>query len=153
MMTTYENLGPTRRWWFFLLAGHAARELLDDLDRLDEPLDAPVLTSPYTVPGAARPPRALAAPRTPLALAPTPAVRPQPTYPDSKRRAVCQGLRQDWSALADRVGIPAADRSRFAVGAKPQGVWDWLDGRGRLGELPAALRSLGLNQLADILDS
>lgn len=64
---------------------------------------------------------------------------------------VTERLASDWHKLADYFDIPLADRGRFGHGREPQGVWEWLEVRNRLGELAAALADIRRNDLADLL--
>ncbi|MFI6070610.1 hypothetical protein ACIA5C_03345 [Actinoplanes sp. NPDC051343] len=60
-------------------------------------------------------------------------------------------LNVDWPDLADLVGVPPYQRARFGPGDEPRGVWEWLEARGRLAELPSALVEIGRPELADLL--
>ena len=64
---------------------------------------------------------------------------------------VCQRLVQDWRRLADYVGIRPDERARFSQGYEPQGVWEWLEARNRLAELPDALVAIGRDDLVEEL--
>ncbi len=55
--------------------------------------------------------------------------------------------------LADLLGIPQHDVRTFGPGQAGRTVWDWLENRGRLGELPYALRGVAREDLAQILES
>ena len=67
------------------------------------------------------------------------------------KREVCRRLGQDWQDLADILEIPTADRPRFDKGREPHGIWEWLEFRGKLGELEQGLRSINRSELADLL--
>jgi hypothetical protein len=69
-------------------------------------------------------------------------------YPGKVKITVCDRLHDDWSKLADYLEIPIADRRRFERGREPQGVWEWLQDRGKLGLLEAALSHIGRDDLA-----
>lgn len=69
-------------------------------------------------------------------------------YPGKVKITVCDRLHDDWSKLADYLEIPIADRRRFERGREPQGVWEWLQDRGKLGLLEAALSHIGRDGLA-----
>jgi hypothetical protein len=56
---------------------------------------------------------------------------------------VCQRLVNDWRDLADYFDIRPDERQRFPTGREPQEVWEWLQARTRLAELPEALRYIG----------
>lgn len=64
---------------------------------------------------------------------------------------VCRRLGAQWRDLADMVDIPHADRRTFERGYEAQGVWEWLEDRGRLGELAAVLRELDRHDLVALL--
>jgi hypothetical protein len=67
------------------------------------------------------------------------------------KREVCRRLGQDWQDLADILEIPTVDRLRFDKGREPHGIWEWLESRGKLGELEQGLRSINRSELADLL--
>jgi conflict system STAND superfamily ATPase/bDLD-like protein len=46
----------------------------------------------------------------------------------------------NWQDLADYFDIATSERHSFAPGREPQGVWEWLEARQRLSELPEAPR-------------
>ena len=73
--------------------------------------------------------------------------------PAAVRREVLRGLTYDWPDLADVVGVPSSDMRRFRPGDEAREVWDWLAGRGRIGDLPAALDEIGRPELARLLRS
>jgi nucleoside phosphorylase len=64
---------------------------------------------------------------------------------------VIRQLQFDWMDLADVLGVPTFVRARFPHGEGPRGVWEWLESRGRLGDLPAALEEVGRRDLADLM--
>jgi TIR domain len=66
---------------------------------------------------------------------------------------VCSRLLADWSQLADYLDVPLPDRARFERGREPQGVWEWLEARGRLVELARALTAIGRGELIEVLQS
>lgn len=47
------------------------------------------------------------------------------------------------------MGIPPATQRTFKQGEEPRRIWDWLLERKRLGRLPAALRAVDRDDLAD----
>lgn len=63
---------------------------------------------------------------------------------------LCQRLGDDWRLLADYFEIPDDQRRRFEKGWECQGVWTWLEARGRLGELPEGLRYIKRADLAEL---
>lgn len=66
----------------------------------------------------------------------------------STKLFVCDRLVGDWARLADELGIPLADRARFERGREPQGVWEWLEQRGQLGDMKGALTRIGRKDLS-----
>jgi hypothetical protein len=74
-------------------------------------------------------------------------------YPGQIKIAVCDRLLADWPRLADYLSVPPADRARFDRGREPQGVWEWLDARGRLAALAPALAAIGRGDLVEVLQS
>src|SRR5262249_1300564 len=65
---------------------------------------------------------------------------------------VCQELHKHWQDVADLFEIPGPHRAKFDRGREPQGVWEWLDERGKLDDLAGALRELHLHHIAARLD-
>ena len=74
-------------------------------------------------------------------------------YSGQTKIAVCNRLLADWSQLADYLDVPLPDRARFDRGREPQGVWEWLEARGRLAELARALAAIGRGDLVEVLQS
>lgn len=66
------------------------------------------------------------------------------------RIELCQRLGDDWRLLADYFEIPDDHRRRFEKGWECQGVWNWLEDRGRLDELPDGVRYINRADLADL---
>ncbi|MCG5446164.1 hypothetical protein NIE79_004732 [Micromonospora sp. NIE79] len=64
---------------------------------------------------------------------------------------IVQRLHFDWQDLADLVGVPGFERARFTPGDEPRALWEWLEVRGRLADLPAALTEVGRADLGDRL--
>jgi hypothetical protein len=62
-------------------------------------------------------------------------------FSGKQKLAFCRRL-DNWQDLATYFDIPADSQRGFAPGREPQGVWDWLEARGRLNELPAVLTCL-----------
>lgn len=67
--------------------------------------------------------------------------------------ALCKRLGNDWKHLADYFDIEPADQARFAEGDEGRDIWVWLEIRGRLGELPAALSGIGRVDLEQLFTS
>src|SRR6185312_15776390 len=72
-------------------------------------------------------------------------------YPGAVKLTVIQRLHDNWQDLADLVGVPVFARATFAHGQEPRQLWEWLEIRGRLGELPGALAEIGREDLAELL--
>jgi hypothetical protein len=72
-------------------------------------------------------------------------------YSGQTKIAVCNRLLADWPQLADHLDIPLPDRARFDRGREPQGVWEWLEARGRLADLAGALAAIGRGDLEEVL--
>ncbi len=65
--------------------------------------------------------------------------------------ALCDRLGDDWKRLADQLEIPPSDQARFDRGDEARGIWVWLENRGRLAELPDALKHIQREDLADLV--
>ena len=91
----------------------------------------------------------------PPPLPPDPAVSPNtlPKSPFSGKAkiAVCDHLGDDWRKLADSFEIPPADRARFEHGDQARGLWEWVENRRRLGELPQGLITIDRQDLVELL--
>ena len=74
-------------------------------------------------------------------------------YSGQTKIAICSRLLTDWPQLADYLDVPLPDRARFDRGREPQGVWEWLEARGRLAELAGALAAIGRDDLVEVLQS
>lgn len=64
---------------------------------------------------------------------------------------IIQRLSFDWQDLADLFGVPPFVKARFRPGDEPGELWEWLEIRRRLPELPAALDEIGRDDLAELL--
>jgi hypothetical protein len=62
-----------------------------------------------------------------------------------------QRLAGSWYDLADLAGISPADRARWGPGYEAGEIWDWLEARGRLRELPELCGQAGRPDLAALL--
>ena len=71
--------------------------------------------------------------------------RPQPQrlnavqFLGQAKLRVCERLTYDWPDLADYFDIPLAHRAKFERGREPQGVWEWVEQRHKLGGLKLGL--------------
>jgi hypothetical protein len=64
----------------------------------------------------------------------------------------CWRLGPSWPELCDYFEIEPYERMCFDRGREPRCVWEWLQIRGRLTELPGALRMIGRDDLVKVLD-
>lgn len=71
--------------------------------------------------------------------------------PGTAKLEVLRRLHADWREVADVVGVPGFERARFARGEEPRGLWDWLENRDRLTDLPGALAEVGRADLVHVL--
>jgi hypothetical protein len=89
----------------------------------------------------------------PPAGTPLPRRHPGTFKPSGKVKVeYTQRLLDDWHKLADCLGVSPADQKRFEQGLQARDIWDWLEVRGRLHELPEALRVIDRPDLADLLE-
>jgi len=90
-----------------------------------------------------------------LRQASPPVVDPKPPplapIPGRIKLEVCRRLGNDWSALADVCDIPNYEQHRFERGEEARAIWDWLENRKRLAELPQALDVISRPELAELL--
>ncbi|NTU75234.1 MAG: hypothetical protein HGA86_03855 [Anaerolineaceae bacterium] len=80
--------------------------------------------------------------------------RPNVANPFSGKAKVdfCDNLdSKDWPRLANYLKIPPRDQRRFEHGDEGRGIWEWLEIRRRLRELPEALKAIEREDLADLL--
>ena len=74
-------------------------------------------------------------------------------YSGRTKLDVCRRLGTGWQDLADYFDISANERRSFEPGREPQRVWEWLEARKRLHELPDALRYIGREDIVvDVLE-
>ena len=69
------------------------------------------------------------------------------TYDGKIKLAFCERLGKKWRDLADYFEIEISERDGFEQGNEAREVWEWLDRRERLNELPEALRYIGRDDL------
>jgi hypothetical protein len=144
----------TDRCWFFEVAALATRAFLQPDTRRDPPLTLPSMRR-ISPPDDSRPLVGVATPTPPPSVEREPATRFQLGTPElngSAKLDVCRRLGDDWRDLADVFQIRPHERSRFPRGEEPREIWDWLELRGRLGELRGALLSINRPDLAQRLD-
>ena len=71
---------------------------------------------------------------------------PEPPFSGKAKIAACDRLGDSWRKLADYFEIAPADRARFERGDEARGIWEWLENRRRLGELPRGLNRPGFRR-------
>jgi nucleoside phosphorylase len=76
---------------------------------------------------------------------------PTPTYSGKVKIVVCRRLGESWRDLADYFDVEDYDRRTFGYGREPQGLWQWLSDRDKLGELDQGLEFIGRDDLLDEL--
>ena len=81
----------------------------------------------------------------------SPASLPKPPFSGKAKIAACDHLGDSWRKLADYFEITPADRARFDRGDEARGIWEWLENRRRLGELPPGLIAAGRNDVVELL--
>lgn len=75
-------------------------------------------------------------------------------YSAKSKREFLRRMRDDEIAdLSDHMGISSYDVHRFQRKDPGREIWSFLESRGRLGELPAALRTMDRADLADELEA
>jgi hypothetical protein len=167
---TFDDLGVERRRWFLHLAGDAG-QAAERTFGIHLAVSPPELAS-TTVDAGPSLPRpttsydgwGLRSPAStgrdvadridgadPTIERPPPA-GPRHRYPGSVKVRFCRLIGDDWADVADYFGIPAYERARYPRGREAARVWEWLEPRGRLHELPSALRWLGRPDIADGFD-
>ena len=87
----------------------------------------------------------------PLVSPVSPASLPEPPFSGKAKIAACDHLGDSWRKLADYFEIAPADRARFERGDEARGIWEWLENRRRLGELPQGLIAVGRNDVVELL--
>jgi nucleoside phosphorylase len=75
------------------------------------------------------------------------------TFPGRLKVYVCNRLHDSWDDVADMFDVPAHHKARFRAGNQPRDLWEWLEARNKLYELPAVLDGVGRGDLADVLRS
>jgi Bacterial Death-like domain 3 len=73
-------------------------------------------------------------------------------YSGQVKMEVCQRLDEDWTDLADYFKLTPRERRRFDRGREPEGLWEWLERRGRLGELGEGLAYIERDDLLPLLE-
>ncbi|WRZ92640.1 5'-methylthioadenosine/S-adenosylhomocysteine nucleosidase [Streptomyces sp. NBC_01007] len=73
------------------------------------------------------------------------------SYPGVVKVHVCQRLHFEWQDVADDFGVPLHIKARFEKGNESRNLWEWLESRGKLPLLPAALGRYGRDDLAQFM--
>ena len=81
----------------------------------------------------------------------SPASLPKPPFSGKAKIAACDHLGDSWRKLADYFQIAPADRARFERGDEARGIWEWLENRRRLGELPQGLIAIDRKEMVELL--
>ncbi len=68
-------------------------------------------------------------------------------YDGKTKLAFCDRLGDQWKKLADYFDVAISERDRFQQGDEPREVWQWLERRQQLNELPEALRYIDREDL------
>lgn len=61
-------------------------------------------------------------------------------------------LGDDWSDLCNLLEMSRVHREKLSPGERGSGIWDWLESRGILHDLPGALREVDRDDLAELLE-
>jgi transcriptional regulator with XRE-family HTH domain len=72
------------------------------------------------------------------------------TFSGITKLKVCQRLIDGWVDVADVLDISLSDRTKFK---EARSLWEFLEVRGRLGELRPAFATIGRHDLIDVLDA
>jgi hypothetical protein len=83
----------------------------------------------------------------------TPNPKPIAQFSGKTKIAFCNRLGEDWKLLADYLEITPAEQRRFKGGDEGRNIWEWLDNRGRLAELPDMLSEISRPDLAQLFTS
>lgn len=73
-------------------------------------------------------------------------------FSGKQKLTIAQRLGPNWQDLADYFDMPPGERQRFQPGREAQGIWEWLESRQRLTQLPKALRYIDRDDLALALE-
>jgi len=142
-----DDLSLADRWWYFEVAALAIRRFLSDDDG-----DAPPTTPPTPSIG----PRPVSPSSSPAVTRDAAPSAPNPDHPRSYsgwvKVQVCRRLGSSWPEVADLLEIPRHESARFHHGDESRGIWEWLAVRGRLGDLPGALRTVDRFDLVELLE-
>ena len=73
-------------------------------------------------------------------------------YSGKSKIDLCRRLGNEWQDLADYFEIPAYHRRQFQQGHECQAIWEWLEARKRLQELPEALKDIEREDLLSVFE-
>ncbi len=72
------------------------------------------------------------------------------TYSGKIKTEFCDRLGDDWRILADYLEIKSSEKNRWDRGLEARAIWEWLERRKRLEELPGILQDIDRNDLATV---
>ena len=73
-------------------------------------------------------------------------------YSGKSKIELCKRLGDDWQDLADSFDIPPEKIKKFRQGRECQEIWEWLESRNKLEELPESLKYIGREDLVQVLE-
>ena len=76
---------------------------------------------------------------------------PSTCFSGEAKVAFYEKLGTDWKTLADLIEIKPSEQARFDKGDEPRAIWQWLENRNRLSELPSLLYEIKRGELAETL--
>ena len=74
-----------------------------------------------------------------------------PAFSGEVKVEFCRRTGKSWKELADLFSVPLHEKERFDPGDEPRELWEWLEIRSRLPELPDKLAQIGRTELAEIM--
>jgi nucleoside phosphorylase len=83
----------------------------------------------------------------PVSVEPSTMENPNKSLAGEAKIIFNQRMSNDWPELADYFRIPPNHRKKFDRGREAAGVWEWLEDRGKLGEINVGLKSIGRDDL------
>ncbi|MEV6345611.1 hypothetical protein [Actinoplanes sp. NPDC051851] len=138
------------RWWFFEVAALAARGYANPGARHQATPPSHVRTPSLRTTSAGLSGEAPTITPSPAPRTERPA-RVRPTFPGTAKVAFIRKLANDWEELADLLDIPPHTKAQFRAEVPARALWEWLEVRDRLPELPAALDRIDRKDLAEVL--
>jgi hypothetical protein len=73
------------------------------------------------------------------------------SFSGAAKLAFIRSLGDSWAELADYLEIPPYEKARWRPGDQARDLWEWLETRGRLDELPGALKAVDREDLVTVL--